>query len=851
MFPVAAPYPYYSEYLHAKRVESARKKNAKNAPSQSAARPPTSGSVANATEPGSASGLNADMAGLLEPAIDGPPSPERLRALNKQAKQAAKSQKHRSHHPAPSASSTHNSSDRPWDQVLDNIPLSRRSSGRSTSSSMPSRERPDSVQLFGKAIFGRKGRLKRDSSTNSSSASSLYSGETPLDSNSSSNNNNNMLFSAKDHLKPGIFGRRRAAKSDPYRDASPTPATLKKHSISGPYNFQHVTHTQRNHVPALERASRMGSVTDFPTLNPDDSCFPDLPADGSFATEFPGGAGAAVNVEPHTRIQVDKPRVYTTHVLPRSGPRRLVKSSKSQDQIRVPPPRPPRPAGSPLLETHEPPQAAAAPVPPPRLSSRQSIKYGAFDPLATTTLARPQTSGGFRQPEPFHFAPESSPPPPTAHGSNPSADFSVSRDSYFHLAPAPQHAVTTPDEEAWPLTPTTTATTATTQDGALPDVPEEDEAPRTMHKSHRSQSSVVSTSSSVRRSRSVPQLRRSTQHADLPESAQRPTSAGSDTLGGDRFTAQRALGAPAQEHDEAEPGRSNWEDDIDYCYENELEADCEYEWARASIETCRDDVETPYLTLSESRPSPGQTEAAEPTSRLLLTPDNDDVPALSPASQGSHNDPEAITPTTTGLPAPSPSFSSRRPGPAGLGLKKTRPVSTASSFKESHGFTLSPSLLIPADYQQQMMLSTSSDSPYDGSEPVIVDDCRYPSRLTATTHSAVPDRISTSTLGTDSSRSAASTADRHESTSTAFTRFTGDEETWSPKSEANPRTECSFVETLIPGPPPELDGGLAVPDFNAGLMPGVGRPRAKTTSLATPQRSQFLLFPRSPSMRRL
>lgn len=290
---------------------------------------------------------------------------------------------------------------------------------------------------------------------------------------------------------------------------------------------------------------------------------------------------------------------------------------------------------------------------------------------------------------------------------------------------------------------------------------------------------------------------------------------------------------------------------------SQLEADCDYEWSRVSMETCRDDADTtPYLTLSESRPSPTQAEAPEPTSRLLLTPDNDDVPALSPASQASLNDPEAITPTTTttDLPPPLPPFSSRRPGAAGLGLKKTRPASTASSFKESQGFTLSPSLLIPADYQQQMMLATSSDTPYDGSGPVIVDDCRYTDRLTATSHSTGPDRVSTSTLGTDSSgRSAASTADRHESTSTAFTRFTGEEEgSWSPKSEANPRTECSFVETLIPGPPPpELDGGLAVPDFGAGLMPGVGRPRAKTTSLATPQRSHFSLFPRSPSMRRL
>lgn len=838
MWAAAAPYPYYSEYHTSKRKGSAGKKDGS---SQSAIRPLTSGS---ATTPGSATGLNTDMpAGLLEPAIDGPPSPDRLRALNKQMKQAANFDKHRSHHPSVSASSTHNSSDRPWDQVLDNISLSRRSSGRSTSSSMPSRERPDSVQLFGKTIFGRKGaRLKRDSSANSSSASSLYSGDTPVE---------NTQPSTADYLKPGIFTRRRAAKSDPYRDASSTPATLKKHSISGPYNFQHVTHTPRQHAPGLERASRMGSVSEFPTLNPNDSRFPDLPADGHFVTEPSYASGVAINVEPHTRINMDRPRVYTTTMMPRPGPRRLVKSSKSQDQMRVPPPRPPRPPKSAILEVEELSLVMSPPIPPPRLSSRQSIRYGAFDPLATTTLARPQTSGGFRQPEPLYFTTGSS-PPPTAHGSNPSADFGLTPDSYHHAMSA-HHAMTTPDDEAWPLTPTTTATTTTTQDDALPDVPEEDEAPRVSHKSRGSVRSVLSTSSSIRRSQSVPQLRRSTQQTDFSEASHRPTSAGSDTLGRfDLFAAQRALRASAPEYDEMDsPCRSSWEDDIDYCYENELEAVCDYEWSRPSSETCRDEADAaPCLTLSESQASPAQTEAPEPTSRLLLTPENEDVPALSPASQVSlNNDPEAITPTTTALSAP-PSFSSRRPGAAGLALKKTRPVSTASSFKESHGFTLSPSLLIPADYQQQMTLATS-DAGYDGSGPVIIDDYH----LTPTSHSSVLDRVSTSTLGTDSSsRSATSSAGRHESTSTAFTRFTGDSEegSWSPKSEAaNPPNECSFVETLIPGPPPQLDAGLAVPEFSPGI-PGIGRPRAKTTSLATPQpRSPFSLFPRSPSMRRV
>lgn len=819
-----APMPYYFEYQDPKpKVTASRKETS----SQSAARPLTSGSTATASvSASSAASLSADMAaGLLDPAIDGPPSPERLRALNKQMKQA-NLDKSRSRLPSASISS-HNPSDRPWEQALDTVTLSRRSSGRSTSSSMPSRERPDSVQLFGKTIFGRKGRLKRDSSANSSSASSLYSGETSLDT---------APPAAKEHTKSGIFGRRKPAKSDPFRDASPTPVALKKQSISGPYNFQHVTHTPRDH--------RMGSVTEIPMLQPplnpaDDSRFPDLPPESNYATEHLMGVPS--NVEPHTRIYLDRPRTQTVHALSRSGPRRLIKPSKSQDQIRVPPPRPPRPLRSPILEAYEPQHVTAAPVPPPRLSSRQSIKYGGYDPLETTTLDRPQTSGGFRQPEPFHFAPESSPPPSTAHAHTMSADSGVLPDFSFH------HAMTTPDDEAWPLTPTTTATTSTTHDGALPDVPEEEEAPRA---TQRSRGSVISTSSSIRRSQSVPQLRGSVPHAEISDSAERPPSTGSDTLGGfDLFAAQQALRESAQSPGEMDAlSRSSWEDDIDYCYEHELEADCDYEWTQPSDETCRDGPETtPYLTLSESPPSPTQAGAPEPMTRLLLTPDNDDVPALSPASQVSLREPEAPTPTVTALPAVS-GFSAGRPG-TGLFIKSQRPVSTASSFKECHGFTLSPSLLIPADYQQQMML-TASESVYDDGGPLVLEGYRhYDDQPTAASRPGAADRISTSTLGTESSgRSASTTAGRHESTSTAFTRFTGDDE-WSPKAEAPAsQTECTFVETLIPGPP----GDFAPEEGQGELGLGIGRPRAKTTSLATPQpRAMFSLFPRSPSVKRV
>jgi hypothetical protein len=117
--------------------------------------------------------------------------------------------------------------------------LSRKSSGRSTASSMPTRDRPESVQIFGKTIFNRRGKLKRETSAQSSSASSLYSAETPNDAMPAPTYVPAKEFGTK------IFGRRRTLKAE----APDAAAVERKYQISGPYNFQHVTHTNKPSLP--------------------------------------------------------------------------------------------------------------------------------------------------------------------------------------------------------------------------------------------------------------------------------------------------------------------------------------------------------------------------------------------------------------------------------------------------------------------------------------------------------------------------------------------------------------------------------------------------------------------------
>ncbi|PKS11894.1 hypothetical protein jhhlp_001188 [Lomentospora prolificans] len=346
MWAAAAPLPYYSAYKDTKEKVKAKKKAereaAKDGTSLShaletfssgaeASRPTTSATTSAANNPlPPTPNIAAD---LLEPAVEGPPSPRRLRALSNKVKQASSAEKHRSHHPSLSTSSAlyhPSNADRPaWDQVIDNITLSRRSSGRSTTSSMPSRERPDSVQILGKAIFSRKGRLRRESSANSSSSSSLYSGELQMDGPAAQGN--------KDHFIPAIFGRRKAAKSDPYGDLGmPAMPPSGKPLISGPYNFQHVTHTRRDHLPTLQRSSRMELVAEFSTLkaNPHPN---DISSESSYTV-----GNTYTESEPHTRIAMNRPTLRTRHTAPNAGPRRLVKASKSQENLRAihPTPRP-------------------------------------------------------------------------------------------------------------------------------------------------------------------------------------------------------------------------------------------------------------------------------------------------------------------------------------------------------------------------------------------------------------------------------------------------------------------------------------------------------------------------------
>ncbi|KAG7115434.1 hypothetical protein HYQ44_007619 [Verticillium longisporum] len=335
------------------------------------------------------------------------------------------------------------------------------------------------------------------------------------------------------------------------------------------------------------------------------------------------------------------------------------------------------------------PEDIIPPIPPPRISSRTSTRYDATDSLIAGSWDRPLTGGGFRQPKPFPLPAESDTLPTTA------GELLAARSAELESPSSPTfpHAITTPDDAAWPLT---TSSTTFAYETALADVPEEDE----QHvASRRSRLSLASNNSSLRGSHSVPMLRLSAQlqAAQLQsKDPHRPMSGASDTLGRfDMIAAQRALKAALHETSEVEIlPRESWEDDIDYCYEHEAEADFEYAWDRPSLDGDRDeedhsvDLDATATTASYSFCVDEDIEGVQPLSVGLqsVPARHFDIPALSPVSQASTaTGHEAITPTVPLMP---------------------------TTFKESHGFNLSPSLLIPGDFQQQMVMAESRVDEY-------------------------------------------------------------------------------------------------------------------------------------------
>ena len=479
----------------------------------------------------------------------------------------------------------------------------------------PPRERPESIQIFGKQIFSR--RKRRDTHeyghTSGRSVSSLAVGEEITEEGPDENHGNIS---------------RPATMNSNYQPPTPDEPHA-RHFISTPFNFQHITHTRQNHLPNLERTGNNELLSEFVAIRASQApLFGNLKGIQAQDLHFDNFSSESLTV-----------------------PQQPMKYSQSHDNLRSPPRSgpPPRPPRSPISPT--------CPVAlPTRTSSwTASVLLDNYDPQAAATLTteRPHT-GAYRKTTPRFTTPTPPPPPPSTTWSEP-------QDSYFADRPM-SHAVTTPGDEAWPLP----SSPPSGFGKELTDVQEEEEDAVTKRRSRGSTRNSV-----LRTSQSVPALRRNSH---------------------DRESAVIPHNIALFDKPPLSPGFKNseesWDNAIDYAYEHEAEADCDYQWERGSF----DDGATIDAGPSSFGKQPAMDHHQNDDDNSiyhgrfrpsLLVPSPHDVPELSPLSN---------TSTASDLRTPA-SF---------LRPSRLRPVSHASSFKESHGFNLSPSLLIPHDFQSQV-----------------------------------------------------------------------------------------------------------------------------------------------------
>ncbi|KAJ2993474.1 hypothetical protein NUW58_g1829 [Xylaria curta] len=474
---------------------------------------------------------------------------------------------------------------------------------------MALKERPESVQLFGKAVFSRKPKMRRGTSEQGYPNNSLVSlVEMPTD--------GAPELPKEQRFIQSMFTRRRARGT--------SEASMRKYQISGPYDFQHVSHSSREQLSGLNETNRHEALAGISRARP-------RPKTATPTT--PGG---------FTAQALDKP-------LPTPpSPQQEAEYTSSRNSIQLSPPR---------LHRSIPDDAQTSPIPPPpRTSSRISVRHDRADSFSAAT------DGPW--------------PSPISHASNGYSEPLIVGDD----AKSPYSIYSTTDDMAWPLTGSMSS---------LPEVPEEEEYHLTTIKSH---TSVLSNTTSLRGSISVPHLRR----VSLSQTTKRPPSNASDTLGGfDLLAAQRAL--HQYDDDEMNEGdfvQDSWEDDIDYCYDHAAEADCDFAWERPSCDLERED-----FFLDDPKLSHRFESSFGPMPMSLLS---SDVPALSPTSYGSGLTPHGAT-TPTGSITTSNFSLPRIDTSTQLKRDHDRSHSNASSFQEGQGFCLSPSLLIPNDYHEKML----------------------------------------------------------------------------------------------------------------------------------------------------
>ncbi|KJZ73384.1 hypothetical protein HIM_07178 [Hirsutella minnesotensis 3608] len=731
---------------------------------------------------------------------DEPTSPQSVRAWTKQIKRVSRLHRQRSHNAVSEASTAcaAGNEQATWETALDNLSSDRRSSTHSTGSSAPSLHVPDGTRTFGKILFKRRTKSKRNDGSRASSASSVYSVEIPAD---------NASAGTKEFL-PSIFSRRRTQRDE---------TTSKRPQISGPFNFQHVEHR----LP--EERSLEASLTDGTgqglglVLGPVDVNGTSDNRSVSLPTRC-----IAEQVDDLDGTAAARPGLVPRHTSPIHGLPRLTKMSlsrntrnRSSSAAQIPRSHTP----SPTLSTFS--SSSALPL---RRSSRWMNRPKVRNLVALHDVEKLEANDGsddFRPSLPDRLM----------------ATDTHAIICHDHLVPLQDEALAGNRgfcQFSRPLPPPKPSL----YDRELPEVPEEEE---------QHGQTVQVNRSSLRGSQSVPLMRSASETTwPLCETVVPASRVVAEPLRCPEVEARVRMHPPLR--------RESWEDDIDYCYEHEAEADCNYQWNRPSMETARD-----FDTSPVSTPVTGEEVFARHDST---------VPDLSPASQGSIEYSHGpVTPTFCPPMAHNTSFARvNAKNLESLELDCNGRNLDGPSYKESQFFTLSPSLLIPGEFQQELILAETEVHGQTGVEGFTGPYRRsaFYEDSTSTDGCSLKNYQRGSFSTTESTYGSDSTETRHMSTvssRTTLTHHTASSTSLNKMASSEPARPADVVPELV-----TLHAGSGmrrcnhkshaseplVVDEKAPLKstesPKSRRQRARTASLSNqvpPPVGQYAIFPRA------
>lgn len=471
--------------------------------------------------------------------------------------------------------------------------------------------------------------------------------------------------------------------------------SLRRH-ISQPYNFQHLTHTHANQFQTLQKTSHSELVSEFSAIRASQIPCRDLQGIKAESLqprhlsheESSGSTSPAHSIHPST-----------SPITPKKSEHQRFNSTQaglcSADHFSQPSPRSYKTRPSPIK-------------PPPRIPSKYSgslLSPSYYEPLCSPSVnsqhGRGCSSAGLASSS-TRF-----PSPRTLAG------WAEELSDYSTIP----HAVSTPDETAFMLTPVPSGKI----EKELPGLPEEPATP-TWGKSSATSSTlaVLATApkSGLRHVKSFPSIKSSSRRWSRTSPRVSPDGLISPLFDGPPL-AEAVIPSIEQPLDDipfqprlsrqASSGLARfeqcWEADIDYCYEHAAEADCDFDWDRLSRKDEKTDVPVAKKVL---KPQLSQSSLEFHREECVKSgngsSNNKPDSRLSPIDSPSFYLPQLRHSTQSNISSRDSSKSSTRSinSPITPSQSLISPLSNSCPLTSAKDSNLGTPILIPRDFEPQM-----------------------------------------------------------------------------------------------------------------------------------------------------